>query len=428
MTVRMTILAGSLKDQAFLLETQKIKIGRGPGVDFELNETSISKVHAQIEIMGDQIRIQDLGSRNGIRVGGKPVSKIRMRGGVVHIGKVPIKFEFESDVVSQPEPTPPPPSEPALPEEAEVPKVQEVKWENEDDSNDLGLPPSSSEDAPASSTAQTLAYVFLGLCLLGILAFAMRDSFITKEEKLVAYHQFTFNTNNRRSPFPLQVKLPFNYAGQRDRDYYDQHFKTKSFYGEMAGDSGKIFLVYPSMEIKEGAGSNGETIKIPLAGGKTLSLTVKIHEDNTQIPRKKVNEISEADANALYKEVNDQLSKTKLSSTPFDQQIDMWDKLKMILDSSKEHGAIYDDLLEIKALKKSIDRQFEKEREQRYRSAYIEYVKFRNNNGQNYLEAAINGIESLMKFTDEASHDYARYSAFLLHLKSNMKQFETRER
>ena len=71
MTLRMTILAGSMKDQAFLLNTDSIKIGRGPGVDFELNENSVSKVHALIEVMGDQIRIQDLDSRNGVHVAGK---------------------------------------------------------------------------------------------------------------------------------------------------------------------------------------------------------------------------------------------------------------------------------------------------------------------------------------------------------------------
>jgi len=89
----MTVLAGSLKNQAFLLNAESIKIGRGPGVDFELNENSISKVHAQVDILGDQIRIQDLGSRNGVLVYGRREPRALLRhGAVIAIGGAKIEF------------------------------------------------------------------------------------------------------------------------------------------------------------------------------------------------------------------------------------------------------------------------------------------------------------------------------------------------
>ena len=52
MTLRLTVLAGELKGQAFLLDGDAVTIGRGPGVDLEIKDNSISKQHARVEVDG----------------------------------------------------------------------------------------------------------------------------------------------------------------------------------------------------------------------------------------------------------------------------------------------------------------------------------------------------------------------------------------
>ncbi|MFO0674503.1 MAG: FHA domain-containing protein, partial [Polyangiaceae bacterium] len=53
-----------------LPERGNFVIGRGSDCDYVLDEASISRRHASLEI-GDTVRIEDLGSANGTMVGGK---------------------------------------------------------------------------------------------------------------------------------------------------------------------------------------------------------------------------------------------------------------------------------------------------------------------------------------------------------------------
>ena len=61
------------QDQIFLIERDEILIGRGEECQFKLLNVSVSRIHAKLEIMGDQVFLSDTASQNGFRVNGKKV-------------------------------------------------------------------------------------------------------------------------------------------------------------------------------------------------------------------------------------------------------------------------------------------------------------------------------------------------------------------
>jgi pSer/pThr/pTyr-binding forkhead associated (FHA) protein len=67
--------------QRIPLDKPRITIGRLPGNDIVLPYTQISRHHAEIRQRGDDWWIIDLGSTNGLRVGGRQVKEHVLRGG-----------------------------------------------------------------------------------------------------------------------------------------------------------------------------------------------------------------------------------------------------------------------------------------------------------------------------------------------------------
>ena len=61
------------QDQIFLIEQNEILIGRGDECHFKLPNVSVSRIHAKLEIIGEQVFLSDAGSQNGFRVNGKKV-------------------------------------------------------------------------------------------------------------------------------------------------------------------------------------------------------------------------------------------------------------------------------------------------------------------------------------------------------------------
>ena len=52
-----------------------VTIGRGPDNAIVINNPSVSARHAQLQLAGETYRLKDLGSTNGTRVNGKPVTE-----------------------------------------------------------------------------------------------------------------------------------------------------------------------------------------------------------------------------------------------------------------------------------------------------------------------------------------------------------------
>ncbi len=69
-------------------------IGRGPGNDLVLPSLAVSRRHAEIERTEDGFVIRDLGSRNGLVVGGTRYSEVRLSAGVtLVVGDVSLRLE-----------------------------------------------------------------------------------------------------------------------------------------------------------------------------------------------------------------------------------------------------------------------------------------------------------------------------------------------
>jgi FHA domain-containing protein/Yip1-like protein len=76
-----------------------VTIGRGPGSGFVLADRSVSRQHARVERTDDgQLRLVDLGSRNGLNVGRGAVQEIPVeRRAVCRVGRVVLEVEPVSD-------------------------------------------------------------------------------------------------------------------------------------------------------------------------------------------------------------------------------------------------------------------------------------------------------------------------------------------
>jgi hypothetical protein len=72
----------------FELEREVTTVGRGAGVDVNLDEPSVSRLHAELVRRGPHVYVADLGlSANGTRVNGRPVGrKILADGDVLSFG------------------------------------------------------------------------------------------------------------------------------------------------------------------------------------------------------------------------------------------------------------------------------------------------------------------------------------------------------
>lgn len=66
--------AGTIKTYRF---GRRILVGRAPSADLRLDDPRISRLHARIEMRDDGVYVEDLGSRNGTSVDGKPVTEPR---------------------------------------------------------------------------------------------------------------------------------------------------------------------------------------------------------------------------------------------------------------------------------------------------------------------------------------------------------------
>ncbi len=87
---------GSRKQLPLYRLPDQIVVGRGSGVDWRLDDSSLSRKHIQLKWNGSVLTVEDLGSANGTRVAGKPARTATTvePGELLQIGAVSIVLEL----------------------------------------------------------------------------------------------------------------------------------------------------------------------------------------------------------------------------------------------------------------------------------------------------------------------------------------------
>jgi pSer/pThr/pTyr-binding forkhead associated (FHA) protein len=79
--------------ERFYVDRPTITIGRDPGSDIFLNDITVSRHHATLERVGDEVSVTDAGSLNGTYVNGVSVDKaILGNGDALQIGRFQMVF------------------------------------------------------------------------------------------------------------------------------------------------------------------------------------------------------------------------------------------------------------------------------------------------------------------------------------------------
>jgi adenylate cyclase len=86
---RLVLDAGTPGERSFRLRSGKTTIGRTEDNDISIPQQGLSRLHAEVRVMGDQIEVVDQGSRNGTFVNGVRTNRARLKvGDVLRLGDV----------------------------------------------------------------------------------------------------------------------------------------------------------------------------------------------------------------------------------------------------------------------------------------------------------------------------------------------------
>lgn len=74
-----------------------IIVGRAPGADIVIGASYVSARHARFSLMGNNLFVEDMGSRNGTAVNGRRMTEpvALQNGDVISVGDVAIRVRFE---------------------------------------------------------------------------------------------------------------------------------------------------------------------------------------------------------------------------------------------------------------------------------------------------------------------------------------------
>ncbi len=88
------------------LADESLTLGRALENGIQLDDPSVSSRHAQLQLVGEEYQLQDLGSTNGTRVNGKAITSatILRPGDRIRFGKVEACFECPNPASAQPLP------------------------------------------------------------------------------------------------------------------------------------------------------------------------------------------------------------------------------------------------------------------------------------------------------------------------------------
>jgi pSer/pThr/pTyr-binding forkhead associated (FHA) protein len=79
--------------ETFYLDRPSLTVGRDPDSDIFLNDVTVSRRHAVLEVKGESVRVRDAGSLNGTYVNDALVTEAELRSGdAVQIGRFQMVF------------------------------------------------------------------------------------------------------------------------------------------------------------------------------------------------------------------------------------------------------------------------------------------------------------------------------------------------
>ncbi len=87
---------GPAAGSEYALTAESAIIGRGPQVDILIDDDSMSRQHAAIELVEDGFRIRDMGSTNGVTVNGSAITGADLKhGDQVALGERTLQYLVE---------------------------------------------------------------------------------------------------------------------------------------------------------------------------------------------------------------------------------------------------------------------------------------------------------------------------------------------
>ena len=100
------VLAGAGAGTDLPLDRERAILGRGPGVDLQIDDPAMSREHAAFELADTAFRMRDLGSTNGVLVNGRETLACELESGDrIEIGEHVFEYVVEPLVRdSRPEP------------------------------------------------------------------------------------------------------------------------------------------------------------------------------------------------------------------------------------------------------------------------------------------------------------------------------------
>jgi pSer/pThr/pTyr-binding forkhead associated (FHA) protein len=89
----LVVRKGPQPGERFFIERPRLTIGRDPESDIFLNDMTVSRMHAVVELIGDSVKVTDAGSLNGTYVNGVLVDSAQLEhGDAVQIGTFQMAF------------------------------------------------------------------------------------------------------------------------------------------------------------------------------------------------------------------------------------------------------------------------------------------------------------------------------------------------
>lgn len=101
--LRAKLTNGKMSSLPLYTLSDRMVVGRGKGCDWQIDDASLSRQHAELKWSGRELTVEDMGSQNGTRVAGKPArGAVKVPpGATIHLGTVAVVFQVKSELLEE---------------------------------------------------------------------------------------------------------------------------------------------------------------------------------------------------------------------------------------------------------------------------------------------------------------------------------------